>query len=347
MRNEFALTIGSTRYTGWTALRVELGLDQLAGSFTFSLSERWGGLATPRPIAPGVAAAVSIAGETVLTGFVDKVSPEYDAERHSLNVQGRDATGDLVDCAALHKSGHWKDVSLAQIAFDLVKPFKAGLTVIANVGEPFSDWSIEPGETVFENLDRAARFRGVLLYSDGLGDLVIGMPSDARAPANLVLGQNIESASGTSSELQRFSTYIVRAQQLGTDEAAGPAAAQLIGEAADAAVGRYRPTQILAENESDAAGCKQRAEWQRTVTAARAQQVIYTVNGWRANGELWRPNRITHVTDRYFGIDEDRLISRVAYVMDKEGERTEITTVRTGAFDPVKIPQPAGVGGLF
>ena len=347
MRDEFALTIDAVRYTGWTSLRVERGMDQLAGSFSFQLSERFSGLQTVRPIYPGAKASVMLAGETVITGYVDKAEPAYDAERHSLTVSGRDATGDLVDCAAIHKSGHWKDTSLAQIAFDLIKPFKAGLTVIADVGAPFADWAIEAGETVFENLDRAARFRGVLLYSDGLGNLVIGKASDARAPTALILGHNIESAHGVSSELQRFSDYIVNAQQTGTDESYGANAAALTAQAADAAVARYRPTMIMAENESDVAGCKKRAEWQRTVTAARAQTVVYTVNGWRAHGVLWQPNTNVHVKDPYLGIDGDRLISRVAYTLDEQGVRTELSCLPKAAYNAIALPEPVGLGGLY
>lgn len=347
MRNEFTLTIGSTRYSGWTSLRVERGMDQLAGNFTLMLSERFSGLNTVRPIKPGAAATVELEGETVITGFVDKAEPQYDAERHMLTVSGRDATGDLVDCAAIHKSGHWKNATLAQIAKDLVGPFKAGLKIVADVGAPFADWAIEQGETVFENLDRAARFRGVLLYSDGLGNLVIGKASNARAAGDLILGENIESASGVSSELQRFSQYIVDAQQLGTNESYGYSAAQLTAQAADAAVQRYRPTLIMAENESNEAGCKKRAEWQRSVSAARAQTVIYTVNGWRANGILWQPNTNTHVKDPFLGIDDNRLISRVAFTIDEQGKRTELSCLPKAAYDAIALPEPVGLGGLY
>ncbi len=347
MRDEFALVIDSVRYSGWTALRVERGMDQLAGSFSFTLTARFGADHAVRPIRPGAKAGVSLAGETVISGYVDKAQPHYDADRHELTVSGRDATGDLVDCAAIHKSGHWTNMSLAQIAFDLISPFKAGLTVIANVGAPFKKWAIEAGETVFENLDRAARFRGVLLYSDGLGNLVIGEASSARAPAELVLGRNIESASGVSSELQRFSDYIVRAQQSGTNETYGAGAAALSAQAADATVLRYRPKVILAENESNAAGVKQRADWERTVRAARAQTVVYTVNGWRANGKLWAPNTNTHVRDPFLGIDDDRFISRVAYTMDSEGLRTELSVLPKAAYKALALPEPVGLGGMY
>ncbi|MGH6714752.1 MAG: phage baseplate assembly protein [Bradyrhizobium sp.] len=347
MRDEFALVIGGAKYTGWTQIHITRGIAQLANSFDLSVSERFDGLGTVRPIRAGQAATISLAGEPVITGFVDSVTPNYDANTHSISVAGRDATGDLVDCAAEHKSGAWKNQSLAVIAFDLIHKFKAGLEVIANVGKPFTDWKIEPGETVFENLDRAARFRGVLLYSDGLGNLVIGKPATGTAPAALVLGENIVAAHGQSSALQRFSQYIVRAQQQGSDNTFGVAAAQLIGEAADAAVTRYRPTEIIAENESDAAGCTLRAQWQRTLAAARAQSIVYTVSGWRANGKLWQPNALVPVRDRFLGLDAERLISQVDFTLDAQGARTYLTVVGPHAYDAIALPEPASDGGLY
>lgn len=343
---ELALSVGGQRYSGWQSVRVSRGIDKLAGSFELQISERFDGLATVRPIRPGQPASVLADGETVITGYVDTVAPDYDAEMHTLHVSGRDATGDLVDCAAVHQSGGWQNRSLAQIAYDLVKPFACGLEVLADVGQPFARWRIEPGETVFENLDRAARYRGVLLTSDGLGNLVITQPSTATAPAALVLGENIERARGHSSELERFADYIVRAQQAGTNAIFGGAAAGPSGEALDAAVGRYRPTVIVAEGMSDAAGCQARAQWQRTVMAARARQVVYTVTGWRAHGQLWQPNALVPVQDAFLGLDGRRLISRVEFVLDEGGSRTELTVVPKHAFDPQDLPQPTPLGGL-
>lgn len=344
---DLELKIGATRYSGWESVRVSRGIDRLAGSYELRLTENAAGLNVMRAIRPGQAVSVYADGEQVISGFIDTVAPDYDAEQHALHVSGRDATGDLVDCAAVHKSGGWQNRSLAQIAFDLIQPFKSGLEVVADVGQPFAEWRIEPGETVFENLDRAARYRGVLLYSDGLGNLVIGQPGTAPAPGALTLGKNILRARGHSSELERFADYIVRAQQAGTDAVYGSMAAGPSGEALDAAVGRYRPTVIVAEGASDAAGCQARAEWERTVKAARAHQVVYTVLGWRANGKLWQPNALVPVTDDFLGIDDRRLIARVDFVLDEDGKRTELTVVPRHAYDPQKLPQPEPLGGLW
>lgn len=350
--SNLTLTVAGVRYSGWESIRIRDGIEQLAGSFELSVSERFTGLANPRPLRPGQKAIVAIDGAAIISGYIDVVSPDYDAKSHTLNVSGRDATGDLVDCAAIHKSGAWADRNLAQIARDLCQPFGLSVIVDTDVVKPFKHFAIEPGETVLETLDRAARYRGVLLTSltDDQGETFLNLTQPGQsgaAPASLELGKNIRRASGHSSLLERFADYIVKAQQAGTDQLYGTAAAAPSGSALDAAIGRYRPTVILAEDQCDAKHCQTRAEWQRTVAAARARQVVYTVGGWQANGALWRKNMTVKIKDQYAGIDETRLISEVAFTLDEQGQRTELTCVPKDAYKPQQVPQPESVGGLW
>ena len=345
--SDVTLTVGGQRYSGWTQLQMTRGIAQIAGGYELSVTERWPGLSTPRPIKPGLVAVVAIGGQTIIRGYIDVVAPNYDAQSHTLTVSGRDATGDLVDCAAIHKPGTWRNRTLAQIASDLTDPFGVPLKVETDVGKPFPTWSIEPGEKVVDNLDRMARQRGVLLMSDGLGHLLITQPGQYQAPVALVLGKNIMSARGHASCEERFSKYIVQAQQLGDDDISGADAAGPSGSAIDPGVTRYRPTVIMSEDQADAAGCKVRAAWQRTVRAAKARSIVYTVGGWLAEGKPWQPNALVAVQDSFMGINDTRLIAQVDFFLDDQGERTELTVVGRHAFDVLATPQASAHGGLF
>lgn len=345
--SDLVLTVNGQQYSGWLSIKISLGITQIAGGFEFSVTERWDGDTTPRPLRPGQAASVSIDGTTVIKGYIDTVAPSYDANTHTLTLSGRDATGDLVDCAALHPSGGWSGHTLAQIATELCAPFKVPVKAQTKVGAAFSSWRLEPGETVMETLDRMSRYRGVLLMSDGLGSLLITQPRQYTAPAALVLGQNILIAQGHASLQDRFSQYIVRGQQMGSDDVSGDASAGPSGSATDPAVTRYRPTVILAEDQANISACALRAQWQRTVRAARASAIVYTVRGWKANGQLWKPNALVSVTDSYMGLQESRLISNVQFSMGEQGELTQLTVVGSHAYDCVAIPQPSPTGGLW
>ena len=49
MANECTLWVNGMIYGGWTAIRINRGIEQLAGSFTLSVTEKWPGQAESRP----------------------------------------------------------------------------------------------------------------------------------------------------------------------------------------------------------------------------------------------------------------------------------------------------------
>ena len=183
--------------------------DQQADS-TCTLSEREPGETTPRVIRAGDRCQVALGNHLVITGWVDEAAVEYDSASHVVSVRGRDTTGDLVDCSAATEPGEWRDARLEEIATALCQPFDIRVTVGDGIdtGEPFARFRIEEGESVFEAIDRACRFRAVLPQSDGTGGLILGGPSRDRASVRLERGVNILAGSARSSWLSRYSDYI-------------------------------------------------------------------------------------------------------------------------------------------
>ncbi|EGJ03696.1 bacteriophage Mu P family protein [Shigella dysenteriae 155-74] len=182
------LTVDGKLWEGWTEMSVSRSLKAIAGEFELSVTTRWSA-AAPRVIREGQPCTVRLGADTVLTGYIDDFIPGYEAENVEIRVMGRDKTGDLVDCSVVHSSGKWKGVRLEQVAADVCRPF--GITVITETptGEAFASVVLEQGETGFELLDRLAKQRGVLLTSDGAGNLIITRASSVRAGVSLVLGK--------------------------------------------------------------------------------------------------------------------------------------------------------------
>lgn len=342
MQSDVLLTVGGQVYGGWTSMRLSRSLEQVAGRFEVSLTERWADSPTLRPIRPGERCVVSVAGQVAITGYVDEGSPRYDRQTHTVRVSGRDATGDLVDCSAIHPGGEWAGVDLGRIARDLCRPFTVPVRVETSPGAAFAKWKIQEGETVYECLERAARIRAVLLMSDGLGGLVITRAGRARADTALVLGENVLGAEGAYDHRDRHSEYIVKGDTAGTDSSWGVEVIEREGRARDPAIGRYRPLVILAEDQASSADCQTRAEWERSVRYGRSLRVTYTVQGWtQGGGRLWEPNTRVPVRDPYQGIDAEMLISGVTLVLDEGSGRTaELTVTRPEAFGMIALPEP-------
>ena len=122
MANECTLWVNGMIYGGWTAIRINRGIEQLAGSFTLSVTEKWPGQAEARPIKKGDSAVVKIDGEAVCTGYINRTRIGFDSGRTWFEVEGRDKTADLVDCSAVWKSGQWKGSS--------VQPTSAALSAL-------------------------------------------------------------------------------------------------------------------------------------------------------------------------------------------------------------------------
>jgi prophage tail gpP-like protein len=341
--SDLKLLVAGREYGGWTSISVDLGIDQAANGFDLGVTERWAGQDVARPIKPGAACTVTIGGGTVITGYVDDVDISYDAGSHTVNVRGRDKTGDIVDCSAIHQSGAWANAPLDRIAKDLCAPFGIGVQVETHIGEPFPKWQIQEGETVFECIERAARMRGVLLNSDGQGNLVITRASSGSAVARLELGKNILSASGQFSWRDRHSDYTIKGQSSGTDEWSGEQAAHPTAKAKDSAIARYRPLIVVGEDNGDPTTYARRAEWERNVRYGKSARVTATVNGWGSGGQVWRPNRMVQYVDAFMGVNEVLIIARVRLSLDDSGERAELELTRREAYDVEPLSAEDGV----
>lgn len=344
MANACELRAAGRIYGGWKDIEIQRGLEQLAGTFSLQVTERWPGQPAPRPIRCGEPVTVTIDGEPVVTGYVEGARPGFDAKNTWYGVSGRDRTGDLIDCSAVFKSGQWKGASLARIAVDLVAPF--GIAVVvgerarSRADKAIGSFRLEEGETVFDALDRAARLAAVMVWTDGLGRVVIDLPGARRAETALVEGDNILRVDAELSWAERFSDYIVKGQARGKHDSRGTAR--------DPVVPRYRPLVILAEDEADGVTAQQRADWERTVRQGRANRATIRVQSWRQGGDagaLWAPGLRVPVTSPTLRLDAEMLIASVTYLKnEQDGTVCELEIADPRAFDLLTGARGAALG---
>lgn len=196
-------------FSGWTSLSVFRSLESMSGQFELGIAIR------PEDdvsqIQPGASIVLKMNGQTVITGYLDALSQVITDDSKDIRVTGRDKTADLVDCAVLHQSYHFKNQTLQQIAETICQPF--GINVVWQATEPGANekinvWQVEPGETAFDTISKAARHKGVLVTSDVDGNLVFTDPSET-VVGNFKLGENILELELNDDWSQRFSLYRV------------------------------------------------------------------------------------------------------------------------------------------
>lgn len=349
-RHDVVLTLGATAYSGWTEVSIETSIDSISGSFDLTLATRERTGASQWPIERGMACRVSLGGETLVTGWIDRVERSIGAEDTSIRVAGRDKAGDLVDCSAVVSPGSWRGKKLEAIAGEIVKPFGIAIDVVGDTGKAFERFALQPQETAFAAIERMCRYRGLVCWSIGDGRIRIGNPGqDGAVAGRIEEGVNALTASSSDDGGERFSDYIVKGQASGSDRRKGKDVAQVKASARDAGVARYRPMIVVGEDQADTANLKQRAEWEAKVRSGRGRPLTVTLPGWftdgpnasNGSGRIWKAGERASCRIPSCRRDEALLIQRVRFVRSAEqGTTTELEMVPPEAWAKIAEPEP-------
>lgn len=348
---EVALTVDGLVHRGWRSAKVSMGLDAAAAEIAIELAERWSdapdGEQIVRAVRPGAPFTLALDDDVVVEGHIDALEIRYDHRSHDLTIRGREKTGDLVDSAATVDGPYeWARIGLEEAARRICQPFGIRVKTEGAVpATPFPRFSLQPGETAWEAIARAARERAVIVTGDGRGTLLLTRAGEGgEAAGALRLGGadgNIRSAEGTFDFTKRHSVVVLRGQAEGST-----AGAEGQARATDPDVTRHRPRVVLAEAQGEGGSLQDRATHEVRLAAGRSRRVRYTVPGWRgAGGALWRPNTRAMVEDRYLGLARELLVANVTYSLTPdEGTLTELDLAPVDAY--ALLPeQPRRRGG--
>lgn len=336
--SEISLSLNGSKLSGWEEVEVTKSMASLCGDFTVTQSAlNDGDEIKPLPIFPGDQVTVNLSGAEFMVGWVDGTSPKIDARTHSITVNGREKTCDLVDCGIPSSALHWKNVDLKQLVNALCSPF--GISVEscpADIGDPFKKFSAEPGDSVFTVMNKACTLKGVLPVTTASGNISLIKAGGGRANDRLVYGVNIRAASGKFDNKDRYSQYIVRGQNGSQDWGTDNKTIHIEAKAEDPSITRFRPLYIVAGNELDQKTAQRRVNWEAQTRAAKASPLEVTVQGWtQSNGALWECARLVSVEIPYLIGDgsQDFLISSIKYTYGSGGTFSTLSLVRPDAFD--------------
>ncbi|PDT05964.1 Mu P family protein [Rhizobium chutanense] len=363
------MRVAGVVYDQWTSAEVTRDLKDFSGSFNFVLRDTkrslksfdyaTGGAITD--IRPGPECEVLINGTVVLKGFIEVVNPDISEKSAGVTISGRDKTGDLVDSAALTDGpSEFRNVKLEEAVKRIAEPFGLGVRSEIDTGEPFTRYGLDLAETAHSAIEKGARSRHALILSDGVGNIVITRTGKTRAPADLSLPGNVLGSSGSYSHEARHSKTYVRGQgekagktrsgSAALDKTAEPISpgdreassgateierkgTAATGIATDGEITRYRPVVYLARSKADVTAAQDEADWRMRTARGASEEVTETVKGFDVNGQLWRVNEITFVSDAFQDIERDMLIVRVSNRSDESGDVTMLTVMSPEAFD--------------
>ncbi len=345
--NVLTLEVNGSRYSGWTSVSIKRSLDSMGGAFDIALTERWPEQPNDWPLIAGDQCRVLIGNDPVITGYIDKLSVQYDATSHQIRVSGRDVTGDLVDCSAPSRS--FQNATLPEIARDLAAPFGIDVADETAGDDEVEDYtrlprrSVNEGETVFRHLERQALTDGRLLTTDGNGKLVITTAGKGgQSGTVLEMGKNIKAASIDRDYSQTYSDITVKGQMSAASfdvfdaSVASPShTVSREGARQPGGVNRHRPLVLLSETQADGDRCRKRAENEQARRAGREVKISVTVQGWRQDdGSIWTINQMIRLIDPYLRADGFWLISEVNLTLDESGSIAKLTLSDPAGYKP-------------
>lgn len=318
----------------WQSVSVTRALDTAAGSFELTSPRR-----APYPMAPGDSVEIYASNDLVLSGHVETVERSLGAESSSVRCSGRDNTADLVDCTAPTNPGEWRQILLPELVRAIAGPFGVSVDNTAGPRPKFDLFRLRPADTAWAAIERACRLRGVLVYSDGTSRLVMREAGRTTAEVELVEGDNLNAATFTADDSQRFRLYRVVSQQPGSDSGWGDLAALVQGEATDQGARPTRTLVVVAEAVVTNQTARERAQWEATVRAARAVRVQASLTGWRqrpgqGQGRLWQVNEQLAVRAPSLDLDRYLLVQAVTFTQNETSETTSLELVRADAYQP-------------
>jgi len=317
--------INGKSYSGLKSGSVSMSIEDIANQFSATLSNFWSESITE--ISSGDSIEIYMDGSKVLTGYIDIASPIIDQGGNLVTISGRSKAGDLVDCTPNETQSEFKKQTFTAIASALAGNFGIGISENTSTGGAIETVNYEQGETCHALLKREAEKKGLLLYSDTSGNVVIDRAGTQNSGLNFIEGENIINANVNIDFSKRFSKYIVRGDQQSTMELSEEDATRSQAIATDSEV-RTRTLILIVDGNADNSVCKERAAWEATVR--RGKSITYTVSllGWYFN-----INQLCTLKSNRLGVDRsDLLITRIDNSFSEQGKICNLTLMSPDAF---------------
>jgi prophage tail gpP-like protein len=298
---------------------------------------------------------VILDNDVVISGYLDGLARNISSNQISIEVSGRSKAGDLVDCSV--ETVEFNTQDFVKIIERIASPFGIKIinqTKVKPVKLPKK--SFKSGDTCVSAISKLAKMHGVMIISDGGGNLIITQSGlGGKAFDSLVMGKNIKEASINDDYTQVFSKITVKSQTNstgGVGKFESLSAANLsvtpkgtAQKSASASVvnglNRYRPLIIIADEQSNAKQCQERAEFEVGSREAKARKMTVKVVGWRQrDGRLWEINTLVNVDIPQFNVKSELLIAKIDFELGKSGEITTFELLDKKAFNVLKeIPK--------
>lgn len=175
--NNIRLVIGDVEVSDWDNASCDSQIDTPADNFSLSLF-RTDSQPLPASVQGGAKIQLFYGDEIILTSIADRVSEAVSRDGYGLEISGRDLAGQLIDCSVPIFNG--RQVTLEELLQKYVRGGDLG-SIIHDVHIENNSWlknkvSVEPGESLWDAIAKAAQITGQHVWLEPDGTLSIGDP---------------------------------------------------------------------------------------------------------------------------------------------------------------------------
>jgi prophage tail gpP-like protein len=282
---------------------------------------------------PGDEVAIYLGRYLAITGVILVRQTAYDANSHGVQLQGVGVQWYAAHASILDKTGNYDGMTFKQVADKVLAPTGIkGLPVGKLNSIPFQRLQHEPGETVWDFLERIARVRGIILGSDNKGNMLLIDWHKAEIEGELVEGINILKMQCIISVEHARSKYLARVQTAANDSNPGAKAASMEATAEGNNAKRYFPLLVPVEQPVwNPAELKDRVENEKLWNESTIVTATVTTQGWYRpdGGGIWRAGSVVRVYSPMAMINASLAIQTATFTQDSQsGTLTTLELVR-------------------
>ena len=320
------LTVNGQPWTAYEKLTVHAAINEAARTFTLEIAAEGGAASAHAVFHTGAVVVVTEGADTAFTGYVDRRRPHIDRERAIIAVSGRAKGADAVDSSAVHPTGRFDQQTPLDIARQLTASTGLDVNWSADVDLDKTDHQIQPGATVFREVEILCRDQNATLAGDGDGSIRITNAVKAKRQAGpLIDGVNMKAMSADHNDSGKHSKVIVRGQAV---DGHGPVSLQIEASATESTVARTRPHIVVLDRNTDKTKAGKHAKGKRDRKAGNSRRAEVETVGWRDEaGALFAPGNLQYTESAFLDIAQDKLIEGLDCEIDTEGSRTRLSLV--------------------
>ena len=312
---------GFDPFDDWESVSVHLKLAESTPEFRFTAVERdTPGIWQRVQFVPGQRCQIFLGGVPVIgQGYIEMRQVAYDAVRHGVEISGKGTTAPIARSSVISDTGSFDNMSFLEVGQKVLSQFTTGIKVVGMLDPtPFIKLQNQPGEMVWDFLERLARVRKILLGTDPFGNFVfIGQHNGLVVNRELIEGQNIKRCQCVIHKDMTYFKYEVIGSGPGSDGQWGTSASQIKGYASGSG---YLQSILITPAEQPLASqaeANMRAQAEMLWHEGPEIELTVTVQGWfRDPNNLWWPGDNVFVKSPMVPLNMLMKIQEVTFTQD-------------------------------